>query len=235
MATFVLVHGAWHGGWCWPRVAEPLRARGHRVFTPTLTGLGERAHLARPEIDLETHIADVVGLIESEELESVVLCGHSYGGMVVSGVADRLVARVGALVFLDAFVPEDGQSLLSLQPPDRAQRMREAAAKHGGWRVPPFPASHFGVRDGADRAWIDRRCVPHPFRTLDQPARLTGDWRRIKGLHYILAADYANSAFGRFADAARADPTFRVATVPCGHEVMIDEPARLVDLLTEAA
>ena len=235
MATFVLVHGAWHGGWCWPRVAEPLRGQGHRVFAPTLTGLGERAHLGRAEVDLETHIADVIGLVESEELDSIVLCGHSYGGMVVSGVADRIAPRVRALMFLDAFVPEDGQSLLALQPPDRAQRMREAAAKNGGWRVPPFPASHFGVRDAADRAWVDRRCVAQSIRTFDQPARLTGAWRGIRGLHYVLAAEYTNSSFHRFADAARADPRFRVATAPCGHEVMIDEPARLVQLLTEAA
>lgn len=235
MATFVLVHGAWHGGWCWTRVAERLRAQGNRVFTPTLTGLGERAHLNRPEVDLETHIADVVGLIESEEIDSIVLCGHSYGGMVVSGVADRLAPRVKSLMFLDAFVPEDGQSLIALQPPDRAQRMREAAARNGGWRVPPFPASHFGVRDAADRAWVDRRCVPQSLKTFDQPARLTGAWRGIKGLHYVLAAEYTNSSFHRFADTARGDPAFRVATAPCGHEVMIDEPVRLAGLLTEAA
>ena len=114
MATYLLVHGAWHGGWCWRRVTDILRAEGHTVFTPTLTGLGERAHLARPEIDLETHISDVLGVLDAEELDDVILCGHSYGGMVITGVADRLPGRIKALVYLDAFVPEHGESVIDL-------------------------------------------------------------------------------------------------------------------------
>ena len=120
MANFVLVHGAWHGGWCWVRVARILRDAGHEVFTPTLTGLGERVHLASADISLDTHVADVLGVLESEELEDVVLCGHSYGGMVVTGVAAQAAKRIDTLVYLDAFVPEDGQSVFELMGPERA-------------------------------------------------------------------------------------------------------------------
>ena len=116
MATFVLVHGAWHGSWCWKRVRKALQARGHDVFTPTLTGVGERSHLLSPDVNLDTHITDVVNLIRWEELSGIVLCGHSYGGCVITGVADRLSDRIAALVYLDAFVPEDGQSLYDILP-----------------------------------------------------------------------------------------------------------------------
>jgi pimeloyl-ACP methyl ester carboxylesterase len=114
MATFVLVHGAWHGSWCWKRVRAALLARGHHVFTPTLTGVGERSHLLSPHVNLKTHIEDVVNLIRWEELSDVVLCGHSYGGCVITGVADRLPNRIGAMVYLDAFTPEDGESLFDI-------------------------------------------------------------------------------------------------------------------------
>ena len=173
MATFVLVHGAWHGGWCWSRVAARLRAGGHTVWTPTLTGVGERVHLAHAGIDLETHIADVLSVIGAEELDGIVLCGHSYGGMVITGVADRATERVRSLVYLDAFVPEDGQSLLSLQPAERQARMRASAAKGDGWRIAPITAAHFNVREAADRDWVDRRCVAQPLQTFAQPLRST--------------------------------------------------------------
>jgi len=127
-STYVLVHGAWHGGWCWKKVAPALRAAGHVVYTPTLTGLGERAHLANPAIDLATHVADVVNLLEAEELDKVVLVGHSYGGMVVTGVADRAADRIGRLVYLDAANPKDGQSLV-----DVAVRSSSRSGPSGVW------------------------------------------------------------------------------------------------------
>ena len=143
--TFVLVHGAWHGGWCWAKLARLLRDAGHEVYTPTLTGLGERAHLARPEVDLETHIQDVVAVLEAEELRQVTLVGHSYGGMVISGVAARTSGRIGHLVYLDAFVPEAGKSLLDYVG-ERAAAMREAAAAHGeGWKLPSLAPEALGV------------------------------------------------------------------------------------------
>ena len=138
IGTYVLVHGAWHGGWCWAKVARLLRDAGHEVYTPTLTGLGERAHLARPDIDLDTHIQDVVAVLEAEELRQVTLVGHSYGGMVISGAAARTSGRIGHLVYLDAFVPEAGKCLLDYVG-ERAAAMREAAATQGeGWTLPPF-------------------------------------------------------------------------------------------------
>jgi len=112
--TFVLVHGAWHGGWCYRQTAAALRKMGHEVFTPTHTGVGERAHKADENITLETHIRDVAGCIEAEEISEVILVGHSYGGMVITGLADRMADRIKALVYLDAFVPDDGDSLLAL-------------------------------------------------------------------------------------------------------------------------
>ena len=125
MSTYVLVHGAWHGSWCWKRVRKALQANGHDVFTPTLTGLGERSHLLSREVNLETHIDDVVNLIRWEELSNIVLCGHSYGGVVVSGVADRVPDRIGALIYLDAFVLEDGRSVHDEVPPDQKERQRD--------------------------------------------------------------------------------------------------------------
>lgn len=140
MATYVLVHGGWDGGWSWRGVARQLRAAGHEVFTPTLTGSGERVHLASPEIDLETHILDVVHVLHYEDLQEVVLCGSSYGGMVITGVAERAPQRIKHLIYLDAFVPEDGQSAGDLVGPEIMGFMEQVAASYGdGWRVPPDP------------------------------------------------------------------------------------------------
>jgi len=137
VSTFVIVHGAWSGGWAWGAVARALRAAGHEAFTPTLTGLGERVHLASPEIDLDTHIMDVVNVLRFEALASVVLVGHSYGGMVITGVAERVPERIRRLVYLDAFVPRDGESVEAIVGPEMAGTVIEAGAAHGdGWRVP---------------------------------------------------------------------------------------------------
>src|SRR4029450_13175141 len=138
MTTYLLVHGGWVGGWIWNRVAPILRKAGHDVFTPTLTGLGERAHLANPDIDLATHIQDVVSVLEFEDLKRVVLVGHSYGGMVITGVAERTAERLNHLVYLDAFVPRDGQSVADLVSPELAASFEEGVRLSGdGWRIPP--------------------------------------------------------------------------------------------------
>src|SRR5271155_1140249 len=158
MATFVLVHGAWHGSWCWKRVRHALQAQGHNVFTPTLTGVGERSHLLSPDVNLDTHITDVVNLIRWEELSDVVLCGHSYGGCVVTGVADRLPNRISAMGYLDAFNPEGGESLPDIRPDPKRIQLLEATAREGeGWMVPPIPAEAFNVNAG-DREWVNRQC-----------------------------------------------------------------------------
>jgi pimeloyl-ACP methyl ester carboxylesterase len=173
MSTFVLVHGAWHGSWCWKRVRSALSARGHEVFTPPLTGLADRVHLLSPQVDLETHITDVVNLIRAEELEGVVLCGHSYAGAVISGVADRVADQIGALVYLDAFVLENGQSLHDTFPPQFRDMQLEAARQAGdGWKIPPPPAEAF-ILTVKDRDWVNRRCTAQPLATHQQPLTLT--------------------------------------------------------------
>jgi pimeloyl-ACP methyl ester carboxylesterase len=139
MATFVLVHPAWFGGWCWKKVATILRARGNEVFAPTLTGLGERAHLANREVGLGTHIDDVASVLKFEDIRDAILVGNSSGGMVITGVADRMPERIAHVVYLDAFVPEDGQSLFDIVPSERSQPMHELVQKEGdGWLAPRF-------------------------------------------------------------------------------------------------
>ena len=169
MATFVLVHGAWHGSWCWKRVRKALHAQqGHDVFTPSLTGVGERSHLISPQVNLDTHIDDIVNLIRWEELSDVVLCGHSYGGAVISGVADRVPDRVGAMVYLDAFVLEDGQSLHDTLPPAQKNLQLELTQQHGeGWKVPPIPAED-GWNDSPFPAFYER-AKARGWKTLTMP------------------------------------------------------------------
>jgi pimeloyl-ACP methyl ester carboxylesterase len=235
MIPFVLVHGAWQGNWVWERVADRLRAAGHRVYTPSLTGLGERAHLAKTEIDLETHIADVIGVIEHHELDDIVLCGHSYGGMVVAGAADRLHQRVKSLVFLDAFIPTSGKSLFDLQPPETAQRMRDEARTQGdGWRIKRLSGNYFRVANPEDVARLDRRAVDQPIGTMEQKANITGAWEKIPHLAYIRAAGH-RGPFGQFGDRVRNDERWQYFEVPCGHNVMLDMPEALTGLLLHCA
>lgn len=233
---FVLVHGAWQGNWVWERVANRLRAAGHTVHVPSLTGLGERAHLAGPEINLDTHIADVTSAIVHHELENVVLCGHSYGGMVVAGAADRMPQRVKSLVFLDAFIPTPGQSLFDLQPPEIAARQREEARKEGGgWRLKRLPANYFRVADPADVERLDRRAVDQPIGTMEQKADISGAWENVSHLAYIRAAGHSRGPFAQFAERVRADEKWHYFEVPCGHNVMLDMPEALTGILLECA
>lgn len=232
-ATFVLVHGAWHGGWCYERVAALLRERGHLVFTPSLTGLGERAHLASNAIGLSTHVDDIVNLLNDEDLYGVVLCGHSYGGMVISGVVEAVPERIGALVFLDAFVPENGQSLHDLVPEARRLQQLEAAAANDGY-IPPISAAYFNVNEG-DRAYVDSQCTRHPFETMRERLVLTGARDRVPHKTYLRAASYPSGPF----DAARArfegEPGWVVAAIAAGHDVMLDNPEALAEALMASA
>ena len=232
-ATFVLVHGAWHGGWCYARVAELLRARGYRVFTPTLTGLGERAHLADLDISLRTHITDIVNVLKYEDLHDVVLCGHSYGGMVISGAVEVVPERIAAIVYLDAFVPEDGQSLHDLVP--EAQRTRQIDAAGGSRFIPPIPSAVFRVNE-ADQAYVDAQCVPHPFATMRDRLAQTGARERVAHKTYLRAGAYPSVPFDAARERFIGKPGWVVEAIPAGHDVMLDAPEDLtVELVAAAA
>lgn len=225
MSTFVLVHGAWHGGWCWKRVRRSLQAQGHEVFTPTLTGVADRSHLLSREVNFETHITDVTNLILWEELSDVVLCGHSYGGAVISGVADRIPDRVGALVYLDAFVLQNGQSVQDVLPAGQQQLGED-------WKVPPIPAAVFHV-NANDRDWVNRQCTVQPLATFQQPIRLTGAIHQIENVTFILASGWGPGPFRPFYEQAKTKG-WKTLAIECGHDVMLDQPEALTDALLAA-
>jgi pimeloyl-ACP methyl ester carboxylesterase len=234
MANYVLVHGAWHGSWCWKRVRRRLQEAGHDVFTPTLTGVGERSHLNSREINLETHISDVVNLIRWEELSEVILCGHSYGGCVISGAADQIPERIGALVYLDAFVLEDGESLFDLAG-EAADRMREQARTAGdGWKLMPIPAEVFGV-NAADRAWVNTQCTPQSLACFEQKIQLTGGLNRIRNVTHILATGFREGSPFPVSHERAKQKGWKTETVACGHDVMLDLPEELTGILLRLA
>jgi pimeloyl-ACP methyl ester carboxylesterase len=234
MATFVLVHGAWHGSWCWARVRRALVQAGHEVFTPTLSGVAERSHALSIDIDLQTHVDDVANLIRWEELDRVILCGHSYGGCVISGVAEAVGDRIAALVYLDAFLLEDGESLHDLLPDEQREMQLSLARDHGdGWRVPPIPAEIFNV-NARDRDWVDRQCTPQPLATFQQKLRLSAGQSPVARNYYIYASDWEGTPFTRSYDRAKARG-WTTSEMACGHDVMLDSPEALTRKLLDVA
>ena len=231
MATFVLIHGAWHGGWCWRAVSRGLREAGHEVYAPSLTGLGERKHLASREIDLQTHIQDVVGLLEMEDLQQVILVGHSYGGMVVTGAADRMAGRIAHLVYLDAFVAEDGKCLLDYAVPERAARMREEGSRAGF--VSPPPMSLWGLTQIEHLAFVGPREVKHPYATMAQPVRLGNAISLPRTFVYCTSP--ATGSFDQFAAKYRDDPAWRFHELPTGHDAMLLMPEAVTRILLDTA
>ena len=220
-APFVLVHGAWHGGWCWRRVADRLTAKGRYVVAPTLSGVCERSHLANDSINLSTHIDDVVNEIRWKDLEGLVLVGHSYGGMVITGVAERVRERIAALVYLDAFLPEDGQSLSALVP---------GAAPLPEHVVPPIPAAVFRVNT-KDAAWVDSKMTPHPVKCFTETLRVSGAYLTIPQKIYIRARDFPSAAFDAAFDRCRKDHVWKTVEMKCGHDAMVDQPSELAAIL----
>lgn len=233
MTTFVLVHGAWHGGWCWRRVSDQLERKGHKVFTPTLTGLGERSHLLSKDITLATHTTDVVNLIKWEGLENIVLVGHSYAGFVVTQVAEQVGASIASIVFLDAFYPQAGESLMALASPGTKKALEDAAAS-GATQLKPIPAAAFNVNE-KDRAWVDSLCTPHPLGTFGDKVAAIGGREKIAKKSYIRAAAYNSPSFDAALGRVKADPAWKTFAVPSGHDVMVDMPDRLVEILLEVA
>jgi len=235
MATYVLVHGAWHGSWCWGRVAPLLRARGHEVWTPTLTGLAERSHLGSDAVCLTTHIDDVVNQIEFEDLRDVVLVGHSYGGMVVTGVAGRAAERIRHLVYLDAFVPSDGESVTKM-----IGAAGEAMVSGPDWRVavPPPPLGDFGVTQPDDLAWLRAKMTAHPRGTFTEAVHLPVPLEQMGfSRTYVLASGEADrgSLFQAIASRLRGMPAWHVTGLPTGHDMMLTLPQELASLLLSLA
>jgi len=228
MSTFILVHGAWHGGWCW-RFVRPF-LKGHEVFAPSLTGLGERRHLARPDIDLDTHISDVVSLLEMEDLREVVLVGHSYGGMVITGAADRAPERIGRLVYLDAFVPENGKCALDYVVPERAARMRDEGERVGS--ITPPPLSLWGLAEQEHIDFVKPREVRHPYRTMSQPIRLSGNLKNVPKT-FVYCSSPATGSFDQFAAKYRSDPKWKFFELKTGHDAMILMPERVAEIVQQ--
>lgn len=221
--TFVLVHGAWHGGWCWNKLTPLLTSAGHRVHTPTLTGLGDRSHLLTPEVGLDTHIKDISALFHYEDVHDAILVGHSYGGMVVAGVAPSVVARLAGVIYLDAFLPDDGKALqdyVTLRPPE------------GLWRLPPpGKPPRFGVSNPADVTWMEARLTDQPLKTMTQPVNIAADISArvphtfvlcTKSPQFVAAAERAKQRGFRYRELLSA-----------GHDAMISQPGELAKLLVE--
>jgi pimeloyl-ACP methyl ester carboxylesterase len=240
-AIFVLIHPAWHGAWCWKKVIPLLRSRGHDVYAPTLTGLGERAHLAHPMVGLETHVQDVVNVLDYEDLRDVILVGHSNAGTLITAVADRVPDRLAHLVYLDAFVPKDGQATIDLITfPRQAWEARVRTEGHG-WLIPslqPVPWDEFvrdvwRVTDETDRRWMVARLGPTPFKTFTDPVRRKNPAAEKLPRTYIRCRQHPSAAFDRYAEMARQTAGWRYRELATAHEAFVTMPHELAGLLLE--
>jgi len=212
----------------WQRLAPLLRKAGHEAYAPSLTGIGERAHLASPAISLSTHIADVQAVLRYERLDDVVLVGHSYAGMVVTGVADREPQAIQTLVYLDAFVPRTGQALVDLLP----ARVREHLPREG-WQVPPLPPAAQGMSDAAEIAWLEGRRDAHPMKCFTEKLELAGAFRGQRA--YVACTGYSPTSFAGFAEQARNDPAWRYHELATHHYPHVSMPAQTAGVLLNYA
>ena len=228
MATFLICHGAWSAGWAWKKVRPLLRTAGHEVFTPTYTGLGERAHHASPAVDLEIHIKDVLGVIEFEDLRDCILVGHSYGGMVATGVADRVPERIRHLIYLDAFVPENGQSLLDIRGP---VPRTAAAPPDEDWLVPPNQPPP--DTSEADLAWLAPRRRPQPVKTFSQSLHLRNPTPTFPRSYIYCTMKGSDDVFLQFSKRFKSDPAWRYVEIAASHSPNVTAPEALVGLFCE--
>jgi pimeloyl-ACP methyl ester carboxylesterase len=234
MATFIVAHGAWSAGWAWKKMHPRMRERGHDLFTPTYTGIGERSHLASAVIDLETHIEDVVRVIDFEGLRDVILVGHSYGGMVATGVADRCASNIAKLVYLDAFVPRNGQSLFDLQAEESRSRMVAGVREAGdGWRVPANPMPPDTSPD--DLAWAMPRRMMQPLKTFTQPVRLTGAIEQLPRTYIYCKKSAPGDVFRQFTLRAESELGWRYCELDASHNPHITMPDTLAVLFDDIA
>ena len=239
MTTFMLVHGAWQGAWCWERVAPLLERAGHTVRTPTLTGCGDRADELTPAVTLDTHLEDVASVVDDID-DGVVLVGHSYAGMVVSGVADGQADRLAGLVYLDGFYPKDGDSAISLMPPQFQAFFRQTAADSGeGWRLPAGDGllDVWGLHDPDDRRWVRERLTDWSLPCFETPLHLPNGGRDRLPKTFLAGAAEAypgRVVFGPLAERAEQDGC-RLHQLPTGHDLMIERPADVAEILLSAA
>ena len=234
MATFVLIHGAWHGGWCWAPLERALRGRGHETSAPTLTGLGERSHLATPQVTPDTHVLDITSHIAWQGLEDVILVGHSYGGVIITGVAGRMPERVRALVYLDAIVPEEsGVSAVAARNPERTATLRAQLA-NGDFMVAPDRFDSW-TDDPDQMAWLRENCTPHPIRCLTEGVTLTGREAEVTHRHFILATRNRPSLFWEEYERVKGRAGWQVQEMPTKHDVMVEAPETLAARLDAIA
>ena len=231
--TFVLVHGAWHGGWCWRQVSDALVKQGHRTFSPTLTGLGERSHLISKDVNLTTHITDVVNVFKHEDLSNVVLVGHSYGGIIISGVAEQLADKISSIVFLDAFLPEDGETLLEKSSPGFVKAINTAIEK-GEVGIKPPPAAAFGVQVQA-RAWVDGKTTAQPVGTYTERAIFKGGRNKVAKKTYVRAKGYKSTTFDANLAKVKAVGDWKTHDLDIGHDVMVIDPEQVTSIILAAA
>jgi pimeloyl-ACP methyl ester carboxylesterase len=231
-STFLVAHGAWSAGWAWKKMHPLMAAAGHRLITPTYTGLGEREHLANPAIDLETHIQDMLGVIRFEQLSDFILIGHSYGGMVATGVADRVPERIKKLVYLDAFVPKDGQAHIDLLPAEARQRMRAGVAAGDGWRASPNPPPPDTAPD--DVKWIQALRMPHPFKCFETPLKLRNGDAKLPRTYIYCQRKTAEDTFRQFAERAQRE-RWGYHEIDASHSPHVTAPDALSLLLSAIA
>jgi pimeloyl-ACP methyl ester carboxylesterase len=232
MATFLICHGAWAAGWAWKKVRPLMRAAGHEIFTPTYTGLGERAHQASRGVDLDTHIGDVLSVLHYEDLRDVVLVGHSYGGMVATGVADRAAERIARVIYVDAFVPSNGQSLFDLLPAQaRAERQKAAQEQGDGWLIPPPPPP--ADTPAADIVWITARRRWQPVHTFSQPIILKNGPTLPRTYIYCTRIT-PEDRFGPFARRAKSEPGWKYFEIDASHSPNVTAPEALAGLFEQS-
>ena len=231
--TYVLVHGAWHGGWCWKEVADRLRGMGHSVSTPTQTGLGERKHLLSKDITLDTFAADVINHIEAEELTEVILVGHSFGGTSITGAADKIPNRIRHLVYLDSVILENGQSVFSALPADIVAARRKTVAEQGqGIFIPPPPPTAFGIPENhASADWVRRRLTPHPVGTYDSPMRIDNPVGNGRPRTYIACTDPSYGPLEGARQWVKKQQDWKWQEIATGHDAMVTAPAELARML----
>lgn len=232
---FVLVHGGRHGGWCWARVAPLLREAGHDVYTPTLTGLGERAHLLRPEIGLEMHIQDLLAVFEFEDIADAVLVAHSYGGFPVAGVMERIAERVRSVVLIEALVPRSGESMFDIVAPEIRRQLRQLAEREGeGWYLPTSDASFYGVSEPSDAAWLNSKTTAQPLKTYTDPIETAERvWAHPGTFIECAPSQLTPGMLQRMRARSEVEPRFTYRVVECAHDMMVTEPELLTDLLRE--